>query len=126
MEVRVSKILIYYYLALSFGIFILSIFIALKWGKMFIFLGFVTAIACYIYAIFLKSKVIYVSEADANYKSWFVSKSIRQIESIDVMGFWVFNHICIIGRGGSIMKLRFVSNLPEVAKLAQDTLAKKT
>lgn len=124
MEVRVSKILIYYYFSLSFSILLLFLFFSLKWGKMFVFLGLITTSVCFIYALFLKSKVIYVSEMDANYKSWLVSKAIRQIESIDVIGFWIFNHICIVGRGGSVIKLKFIGNLPEVAKLAQNTLKK--
>jgi hypothetical protein len=90
----------------------------LKWGKMFLILGVILSIALFTYSQFLKSKVIYVSEVDANFKCWFISKSIRQIESIDVMGFWVLNHICIVGRGGSVIKLKFVDNLKEVSSLA--------
>jgi hypothetical protein len=118
MEVRVSKLVIYYYISIAILTLFLSIFLMLKWGKMFLILGVILSIALFTYSQFLKSKVIYVSEVDANFKCWFISKSIRQIESIDVMGFWVLNHICIVGRGGSVIKLKFVDNLKEVSSLA--------
>jgi hypothetical protein len=118
MEVRVSKLVIYYYISIAILTLFLSIFLMLKWGKMFLIFGVILSIALFTYSQFLKSKVIYVSEVDANFKCWFISKSIRQIESIDVMGFWVLNHICIVGRGGSVIKLKFVDNLKEVSSLA--------
>ncbi len=118
-EVRISKVIFWFYLVLANVLLIFAVKNALKSQFEWALFTLILAIFPLVFAFYTKSKVLKISNLDVTYKSWFISKAIKQVESIDVVGFSIFNKVEIVGRGGSKITLKYVANLKKVAELAE-------
>jgi hypothetical protein len=63
---------------------------------------------------------ITIVNKDAKFKGVFKRKSIKDVESIDCSGFWIFNSVSIYGRGGNKISLSFVADFNNVRDYAEN------
>ena len=63
---------------------------------------------------------ITIVNKDAKFKGVFKRKSIKDVESIDCLGFWIFNSVSIYGRGGNKISLSFVADFNNVRNYAEN------
>jgi len=71
-------------------------------------------------SLLLFCRKITLVNKDAKFKGVFKRKSIKDVESIDCSGFWIFNSVSIYGRGGNKISLSFVADFNNVRNYAEN------
>ncbi|MEN9781879.1 MAG: hypothetical protein RL208_29 [Pseudomonadota bacterium] len=71
------------------------------------------------HAFYNKTKKIEISEKNAKYSAFLTHKTINDIESIDVVGFGVFNMVKITGRGNAVIEMIGVDDINQVRQFSQ-------
>lgn len=116
--IKISNIIveIYIFCAIFLGLLtLLSFFMSDKIISPLIFALF--SFASFVRALYLKSQSITIFNMDATYESWFANISIKNIESINIFGFWIINTVIITGRGMSSIQLTGVHDLDKVREV---------
>lgn len=73
-----------------------------------------------LYAFWIGSMLIKISYPNAKYSAWFRHKTIKDIESISVDGFWLLNSVEVTGRGGVKMKIFFVPDIKNIKRFVDE------
>jgi hypothetical protein len=100
--------------ALCFDYILYSYYIGYNVG--YNFLGLFLIISSFL----LFCRKITIVNKDAKFKGVFKRKSIKDVESIDCSGFWIFNSVSIYGRGGNKISLSFVADFNNVRDYAEN------